>query len=109
MKSFERAAGPFRKALLALSPNCKEASRLQSEALHQPLPLPKRIGLRIHLLLCNWCRRYGKNVRFLKGVVDDSPAEEHCNHSHNLTPEARERMKQKLNNHSKDESSHEHD
>ena len=109
MNSSDEAPGPFRKALLALSPNCKEASRLQSEALHRPLALPQRMGLRIHLLLCNWCRRYGKNVRFLKGVVDDSPTEEHCNHSHALNPNARERMKQKLVTHSKYEPSKEHD
>ena len=103
MNSSDGSPGPFRTALLAFSPSCKEASRLQSEALHRPLALPQRVGLRIHLLLCNWCRRYGKNVRFLKGVVDDSPAEEHWDHSHALSPDARERMKQKLVTHAQDE------
>jgi len=41
-----------------LSPGCREASRLQSEALDQPLSLPQRLGLRLHLLICKWCRRY---------------------------------------------------
>ena len=109
MNSSESSPSVFRKALLALSPNCKEASRLQSEALHRRLPLAQRIGLRIHLSICNWCRRYGKNIHFLKGVVDDSPPEEHCNHSHRLTPDARERVKQKLIQHSKNEFCNEHD
>jgi hypothetical protein len=109
MNSSESSPGPFRKALLALSPNCKEASRLQSEAMHRPIPFPQRMGLRIHLLLCNWCRRYGKNIRFLKEVAEDSQGEEPCNHTHALTPDAKERMKQKLTNHSKDEPSNKHD
>ncbi len=67
------------------------------------------MGLRIHLLLCSWCRRYGKNVRFLKDVVEDASSEEHCHHSHALTSEARERMKLKLINQSKDEPGTEHD
>jgi hypothetical protein len=95
--------------MLALSPSCKEASRLQSEALHRSLAFPQQMGLRIHLLLCSWCRRYGKNVRFLKGVVDDAPGEEHFHDSHTLTPEARRRMKRKLINQSKDESGKEPD
>jgi hypothetical protein len=109
MNSSDGSPNPFRKVMLALSPSCKEASRLQSEALHRPLAFPERMGLRMHLLLCNWCRRYGKNLRFLKGVVEDVPSEEHCHHSQALTPEARERMKQKLINQSQDESSKEHD
>src|SRR5689334_21177953 len=109
MNSSDGSPGPFRKAFLALSPNCKEASRLQSEAMHRALPVSQRVGLRIHLLLCNWCRRYGKNIRFLKGIVEESPAEEQCNRSHALGPDARERMTQNLSNHSKDEPGKEHD
>src|SRR5262245_36234009 len=108
MNSSDGSPNPFRKVLLALSPNCKEASRLQAEALHRHLPVLQRLGLRIHLLLCNWCRRYGKNIHFLKGIVEESPAEEHCNHSHALTPDARERMKRNLINHSKNESGNQH-
>jgi hypothetical protein len=108
MNSSDGSPNPFRRAMRALSPSCKEASRLQSEALRRPLAFPQRMGLRIHLLLCNWCRRYGTNLRFLKRVVEDVPGEDHCHHSHTLTPEARERMKQKLINPSKDESGKEY-
>jgi len=109
MSSSDGAPGPFRKALLALSPNCKEVSRLQSEALHRPLALPQRVGLRIHVLLCSWCQRYAKNIRFLKGVMGDPAADEQCNHAHALGADARERMIQKLITDSKDEPSKEHD
>ena len=67
------------RVMAVLSPNCRQASRLQSEALDHKLPVLQRVGLRIHLLLCKWCRRYGKQIRFLR---DASPYEEtesnHC-------------------------------
>lgn len=78
----------------ALSPNCKEAARLQSDALDRPLSPLKRIGLRMHLLMCTWCRRYGRQIAFLRTVArdcDQEPAPEQ-----HLSPEARERIKRQL-------------
>ena len=57
------------KTFRALSPNCKEAIRLQSDALDRPLSRMQRIGLRIHLALCVWCSRYGKQIKFLRTVA----------------------------------------
>jgi len=79
-----------------LSPDCREASRAQSEALDHPLPASKRIGLWLHLLICKWCRRYGKQIRFLRIA-----AHEHHDALTEAAPQklsstARERIKQKL-------------
>ena len=38
--------------------HCLESARLMSERRDHPLPLGKRIGLRIHLLVCSLCRAY---------------------------------------------------
>jgi hypothetical protein len=77
-----------------LSPNCKEAIRLQSEALDRPLTGRQRIGLRIHLALCVWCARYGKQIKFLR------TAAKQCDHDHTpsqpLSAEARARIKRTL-------------
>jgi hypothetical protein len=82
------------KTIRALSPNCKEAIRLQSEALDHPLPRIQRIGLRMHLALCAWCSRYGKQIKFLRAAAQQ------CDHDHapaqTLPPAARERIKQAL-------------
>ena len=82
------------KIVRALSPNCREAIRLQSDALDRPLPRLQRIGLRIHLALCVWCLRYGKQIKFLR------TAAQHCDHDHQpeqiLPREARERIKRAL-------------
>lgn len=47
-------------------PTCKEATQLASDAMEARLPLGKRLGLRLHLWLCQACRRYVRQLRFLK-------------------------------------------
>src|SRR5213083_2703975 len=88
------------KALLQkageISPNCREAARLQSEALDRPLGLGKRIGLRIHLVLCKWCRRYGRQIGFLRSAAHRHEEHEQILPPQTLLPEARERIKRRL-------------
>jgi len=54
------------------------------------------VGLRLHLILCAWCRRYGHQLRFLRTTTQ--PCEEHqvADPQQTLSMEARERIKQKL-------------
>jgi hypothetical protein len=78
-----------------LSPSCREASRLQSEALDRPLSLRQRIGLRIHVALCRWCRRYGRQIKFLRTVGHASDEHESVV-SHNLSEESKERIKRSI-------------
>ena len=97
MSRLDRMLKSFTKVAAALSPNCKQASRLQSEALDHSLPLCKRIGLRIHLLLCHWCRRYGKQIRFLREAVRQRPEAFEEPAAEKLPEAIRERTKQRLN------------
>jgi hypothetical protein len=84
----------FKQAIGALMPNCREAIRLQSDALERALPFSQRVGLRIHLWLCVWCRRYGRQIRFLRRIAKE------CDHDHAsaqvLPAEARTRIKRTL-------------
>jgi hypothetical protein len=77
-----------------LSPSCQQASRLQSESLDRPLTFFESIGLRVHLFLCKWCRRYGKQIKFLHDAAHQ--CEQHQQPTVGLSPEARERIRQKL-------------
>ena len=79
-----------------LSPSCREATRLQSAALDHPLCWRQRLGLRIHLWLCRWCHRYGRQLKFLRHT-----ARQHADHASGLPPQtlspaARARLKQRL-------------
>jgi hypothetical protein len=80
----------------ALSLDCREASRAQSEALDHPLPSAKRVGLSLHLVLCKWCRRYGKHIHFLRATAHEHQEELADASPHKLPTAARQRMKQRL-------------
>ncbi len=84
------------RGLTELSPNCKAVTRLQSEALDRKPPLRQRFGLRAHLLLCKWCRRYGKQIAFLRSAAHEHPDEMAEPVPQKLSDEARERIKQRL-------------
>jgi hypothetical protein len=86
----------FKKIATALTPTCREVVRMHSDALDRPLPPAKRLGLWLHLLLCKWCRHYGDQVRLLNRAAHDHPDKLAETIPQNLSPEARERIKQKL-------------
>jgi hypothetical protein len=86
----------IRSACAELSPNCREAVRAQSEALDRPLSPAKRIGLWMHLLICKWCRRYGKQIGFLRDAAREHQEQFAGAEPQKLSSEARERIKQRL-------------
>jgi hypothetical protein len=84
------------RGLGALSPSCKESTRLQSAALDRRLTFLERFGLRCHLLLCKWCRRYGRQIKFLRSAAREDGRDDPPSPPQGLSLEARERIKQKL-------------
>lgn len=89
------------RGLADFSPSCKAAARLQSEALDHPLKWRQRLGLRAHLALCRWCRRYGHQIAFLRHATRSRPEETAKSVPQPLSDEARERILQKLRAHKK--------
>jgi hypothetical protein len=47
------------------TPTCAEMSRLTSRALEQRLTFKTRLQMRLHFVICAWCRRYFKQINFL--------------------------------------------
>jgi len=88
--------GKFSRLLRALSPNCRDVSRLQSQALDGALPAADRLGLRLHLLLCRWCRRYGQQIRFLRAAAQNQADHDSALPEYLLNPQSRERIKARL-------------
>jgi len=83
-------------ALRGLFPSCRQAARLQSDALDRQLPFFRRLGLSLHLLVCKWCRRYGRQIAFLRTVAHKCENGEDLMPAPTLPPEARERIKRAL-------------
>lgn len=78
------------------TPNCAEMSRLASRSLDQPLSLELRCRMWLHHLICVWCKRYGKQVRFLHHAVHEQPYRGNESPPSGLSLEARERCKRAL-------------
>lgn len=47
------------------TPTCAEMSRLTSRSLEQPLTIGMRLKMRLHFVICAWCRRYFEQINFL--------------------------------------------
>lgn len=75
-------------------PTCEEVSRLFSRAMDEELPRRTRLGLRIHLMMCIWCRRNAGQLEMMRDLSrcsvyahGDEPR---------LSPDARERITRAL-------------
>ena len=96
LRSMKSAVNRF-LAVLAFS--CHDMSRLSSQVLDTRLPLRTRFRMRVHYLICAWCRRYRAQLALLRRAVSrlgsDAPESGPV-----LPSEARERIKKHLCDHS---------
>lgn len=79
--------------------SCRDVTRLISDSMDRSLPLGKRIGVRLHLMMCRFCARYERQLLLIRDTVrriaappDDPPAI----FPETLSPEARERIRKSL-------------
>jgi hypothetical protein len=79
--------------------SCKDVTRLISESMDRSLPLGKRIGVRLHLLICRFCARYKRQLLLIRETVRRLAAMEDAYGSHigeRLSEEAKERIRRSL-------------
>ncbi len=77
--------------------DCREISRLVSISMDHRLPLRKRAGLRLHLMMCRYCARYRRQLFFLRELM--CSYNQRCDvqaDSISLPPKARERFRRRL-------------
>lgn len=77
---------------------CKQATQLISDKLERDLSLWQRLSLTPHLLLCHYCRKYAKQIRFLHDNSHQLDQHIESNHQHTLSPEAKQKLKTALKN-----------
>jgi hypothetical protein len=51
--------------ILGLTPNCADMARLASQSFDRGLPLGLHLRTQLHFLVCVWCARYFKQLKFL--------------------------------------------
>jgi hypothetical protein len=87
---------------------CKEITFLISQSLDRELPLLQRVMMRFHLLYCIACRRYRRQVRFLRTAMSRYATRSEKTEGESmasLSSEARQRMKDALENSTTENSS----
>lgn len=53
--------------------SCEQASKLSSRAMEEPLTLSERVLLRMHLMMCNRCSNFSRQIDFLRRVSRQVP------------------------------------
>ena len=79
-----------------LSPKCREAARMISDAADQRRPALDRIGLFLHVLICTPCRRYQQSVKILKRKMKQIATYSLRDLAQSMPPEARARIRRLL-------------
>ena len=79
--------------------SCKDVTRLLSESMDASLPIGRRIGVRLHLLVCRFCLRYKRQLLLIRetarrlAAIEDPPAPPA---GERLSEEAKERIRGSL-------------
>ena len=74
-----------------LWPSCREMSYRSSRELDTPLTFWQRVGGRLHLLLCRFCRRYRAQLQLLRQIARTRPPENAAGGK--LSASAKDRLK----------------
>ncbi|MGR9117502.1 MAG: anti-sigma factor family protein [Gammaproteobacteria bacterium] len=77
---------------------CKEASHLASKAMDAKLTWRERVGLWLHIALCDLCRRYIRDIKKLHALTKKAgrAGEALLPESVKLSEQSRERIKRVL-------------
>ena len=78
------------------TPTCPEVAKILSQGMDKKLSLMTRMKLRIHYLMCSFCERYMKQLKYIRKVSREFP-EKICDVSGaSLPADAKARMKAAL-------------
>jgi predicted anti-sigma-YlaC factor YlaD len=57
--------------------NCKQAAALMSQGMDKELTLLQKMSLRLHLMMCNGCRNFNKQLAFLRQTCREFSRQPH--------------------------------
>jgi hypothetical protein len=81
--------------------SCKDATQLISQSMDTSLPIVKRIRLRLHLRICEWCARYERQLLLIRETLrrlDAAGDRLEGRAGETLSEDALERIKKSLRN-----------
>ena len=78
------------------TPNCAEMSRLTSLSFEQPMSFRLRCQMWLHHLICIWCQRYTRHLRFLHRAAPTLAVRAEAGAPRELSGETKRRMVERL-------------
>lgn len=75
---------------------CKEASKLVSQSLDHPLSFKNRLKLRFHLMICDACSRFNRQMGQLRTAVLSVMRTTEEDETITLSPEAKAKIIEQL-------------
>ena len=73
--------------------NCRQVTRMVSQSMDAKLPWYQRLGVRLHLLYCVWCRRYASQLQFLRTAAQQLPSGLDAVPPHGLSSKAKDQIR----------------
>jgi hypothetical protein len=78
------------------TPTCPEVTRILSLGMDKQLSLMMRMKLRIHYLMCSFCQRYMKQLKYIREVSREFPDKIGEVSDASLSADAKEQIKAAL-------------
>jgi len=78
--------------------NCKHASQVLSQSLERRLSWGERLGLRLHLLMCDACTQFARQITLLRQAVQRLVTHIEDDQQLRISEAARERIAKALSN-----------
>jgi hypothetical protein len=82
--------------LARITPRCTDVTGLVSESMDRMLPVLTRIKLRLHLMICEGCAQYRRQLLALRQATRRSASEAHAQEDAQLSSAAKARLKEAL-------------
>jgi hypothetical protein len=79
--------------------DCKQISRIASQAMDRPLTLRERLSVWMHLGICDPCRQFVAQLRLLRAVLNKRTRQAENDENIKLSHSAREAIREKLHQH----------
>lgn len=76
--------------------SCKQASRLVSQSLDRRLTWRERLGLKLHLAICDACRQFSRQLAWMRMALRHFAQRAESDEAVRLPAEARARIQKNL-------------
>jgi len=71
MKAYIKSKRALKRWLLRSLQPCERMVPLMSESMERPLRIAEWLQLRLHLIVCAWCARYLKQIKFIRQLLHE--------------------------------------